>query len=63
MGSLHPISEVFPPMKAVAGISIPDEFALEFTRMIRQFDSDHPGCTIQIMAGFPRPMRVQRNPL
>jgi hypothetical protein len=37
-------------MKALAGVSIPDQFASEFVRLLHWFDEAHAGCTIMLIA-------------
>jgi len=37
-------------MKALAGVSIPDEFASEFVRLLHWFDEAHAGRTIMLIA-------------
>jgi len=42
-------------MKLVMAGSLPNEFAAEFTHLIRRFDESHGGCTFQIMANAALP--------
>jgi hypothetical protein len=46
-------------MKLVLASSFPDEYALEFSRFIHQFDAAHPGCTIQIIADAALPRELK----
>ena len=57
LGSLTPHREV--SMKAVIAASLPNEFAAEFTNLIRRFDELHAGCTIQIIADAALPQDLR----
>jgi len=46
-------------MKAVIAASLPNEFAAEFTNLIRRFDELHAGCTIQIIADATLPQDLR----
>lgn len=46
-------------MKAVIAPSLPNEFAAEFTHLIRQFDELHAGCTFQIVADSALPQDLR----
>jgi len=47
-------------MKALAGVSIPDEFALEFGRLLRWFDESHPDSTIQVISDAALPVSADQ---
>jgi hypothetical protein len=47
-------------MKALAGVSIPDEFTLEFVRLLRWFDESHPGSTIQVISDAALPVSADQ---
>jgi hypothetical protein len=46
-------------MKLVMAGSLPNEFAAEFTSLIRRFDELHAGCTFQILADAALPQDLR----
>ena len=47
-------------MKALAGVSIPDQFASEFVRLLHRFDEAHAGCTIMLIADAELPVSADQ---
>jgi hypothetical protein len=42
-------------MKGVMAFAVPDQFVVEFSRLLHWFDESHPGCTLQTITDAALP--------